>query len=507
MKKHLFSLFIILYSLNNVFSQACYLDLTTQTQVNAVKDKTCSSITHLQIYVREGIDKITDLTPLSHITTINGDLLINLGDLESIHGLNELTTITGNLKISGATVLTDLPSSPNAFNSLQSIGGVLYIYQNTSLLNISGFSNLREVGNIYISENNKLKDIEGINNIIRSSNITIASCNELETITGFKNLVTLDNISLNMHGALNITYNNSLKSIPSFQKLTNIISLYITENYAIEKISGFNNIKEFNNIKIYKNASLDTIDGFNGELLNGKNLTISDNTKLKSIKGFADLTTQNILIENNGSITDISEFNTINAEALNINGNNSLQDISGFNGLKEIKSITITKNKKLSAISGFDSLNILNEIVLSNNDSIKTLLGIFSKIEYSSITFLAVQNNVALSSCSTNWMCGYLNKKGISFINNIGKCYNATEILNNCLINNINGTTDIKKIFFYPNPCSNTLFLSGTYKYSISDMTGKILLENQDSEISTRDLNTGMYYITINGEMEKFIKD
>src|SRR5690606_1127744 len=68
------------------------------------------------------------------------------------------TEITGFLYISGSTI-TDL--SP--LSNIQSIGGFLYIYDNSQLTNLEGLSNLTQIGGyLLISVNSQLTNLDGL---------------------------------------------------------------------------------------------------------------------------------------------------------------------------------------------------------------------------------------------------------------------------------------------------------------------------------------------------------
>src|SRR5690554_2184606 len=71
------------------------------------------------------------------------------------------TEVSGNLAIQGANI-TDLTPLSN----LTSVGGYLWIYNNSNLTNLDGLSNLTSVGaDLLILFNSSLTDISGLQNI------------------------------------------------------------------------------------------------------------------------------------------------------------------------------------------------------------------------------------------------------------------------------------------------------------------------------------------------------
>src|SRR5690606_31989399 len=106
---------------------------------------------------------ITDLTPLSNLTSIGGHLEISSNsNLTDLDGLSNLTSVGGFLDIHNNSNLTNL----DGLSNLTSVGGFLAIYNNSSLTNLDGLSNLTSVGaDLVISSNYSLTDISGLQNI------------------------------------------------------------------------------------------------------------------------------------------------------------------------------------------------------------------------------------------------------------------------------------------------------------------------------------------------------
>ena len=146
--------------------------LSTQAEVNAfaVNYPNCTQIAgNLQIGPPNTAlpGNITDLTPLSNITQVNGTLYIqNNGVLQNVNGLN-ITNVGGGLYIGGDyndktnLILQDI----SALSSIISVGGWLTIQKNLSLTNLNGLQNLATVAHdIYINDNDALTDISVLQN-------------------------------------------------------------------------------------------------------------------------------------------------------------------------------------------------------------------------------------------------------------------------------------------------------------------------------------------------------
>src|SRR5690606_25832118 len=110
---------------------------------------------------------ITDLTPLSNLTSVGGFLRIydNLS-LTNLDGLSNLTSVGRFLDIFNNSNLTNL----DGLSNLTSVGEYLNIFNNSNLTNLDGLSNLTSVGGyLGIKSNSNLTDIYGLHNIARAA--------------------------------------------------------------------------------------------------------------------------------------------------------------------------------------------------------------------------------------------------------------------------------------------------------------------------------------------------
>src|SRR5690606_15639211 len=95
------------------------------------------------------------------------------------------TEVSGNLTIQGANI-TDLTPLSN----LTSVGGYLYIGSNSSLTNLDGLSNLTSVGGfLYIGSNSSLNNLDGLSNLTSiGADLVIRSNSSLTDISGLENI-------------------------------------------------------------------------------------------------------------------------------------------------------------------------------------------------------------------------------------------------------------------------------------------------------------------------------
>ena len=183
---------IALLQIENSFSQTCgflngTITLLTQADVNAFPTNypDCNTLLgNLTIGNNSGSSTPTDisnLSPLSNITQINGNLRVRLNpNLTNLSGLDNLQNVGGLVQIS-SNGLTSL----NGLTGLTSIGSSLGFSQNSQLNNLSALSNLTSIGGyLQLVLNNSLTSLDGLQNIDpQTINSTISGINDIELIS------------------------------------------------------------------------------------------------------------------------------------------------------------------------------------------------------------------------------------------------------------------------------------------------------------------------------------
>ncbi|MBC8487279.1 MAG: T9SS type A sorting domain-containing protein [Bacteroidetes bacterium] len=220
---------------------------------------------------------LTSLTGLDNVTSIGGNLLIRYNDaLTSLTGLGNLTSIGGNLEI-GNSVLTSLTGLDNltsiggcvvitsnaaltslsGLGNLTSIGGYLFIMDNAVLSSLIGLDNLTSIGgHVEIRFNNALTSLIGLDNVTSVSELLIFGNFALTSLTGLDNLTSIE-------GYLYIWNNYALTSLTALDNITSIEEdLSIKNNVALTNLSGIDNIDaaSIDNLYIFGNISLSTCE-------------------------------------------------------------------------------------------------------------------------------------------------------------------------------------------------------------------------------------------------------
>src|SRR5690606_20292603 len=138
------------------------VELYSQADVNnfATNYPNCTEVSG--ILTIQGAN-ITDLTPLSNLTSVGGYFIIgSTSDLNNLDGFSNLTSVGRFLRIESNPNMTNL----DGLSNLTSVGGYSYISSNSSLTDLDGLSNLTSVGAyLVIYSNYSLTDISGLENI------------------------------------------------------------------------------------------------------------------------------------------------------------------------------------------------------------------------------------------------------------------------------------------------------------------------------------------------------
>ncbi len=262
-------------------------------------------------------DNITNLSGLSEITTIGGDLSIHLNPgLNSLAGLNNVISIWGNLWIEENDVLTSLSGLQN----LSFIGGDLWIKDNNSLAGLSGFANLTMInGDIYFFFNDSLTSLSGIDNINPASidDVSITNNNSLSTcdVKSICDYLASPNANVEIHS--NSTGCNSPEEL---EEACNIHCLFEGITFSTQEqiddfqtnYPGCSKIEgdvEINGDNITNMNGLDSLISINGDLFIGINYyPYNGNPLLSNLSGLENVTNigGDLMLKSNVALNNLS---------------------------------------------------------------------------------------------------------------------------------------------------------------------------------------------------------
>ena len=259
--------------------------LTTQTEVDDFGEKGFTVITgNLIIGVETSTDPITNLSSLSSLTSVRGDIVIIGTSLEDLDGLDNIDLEDDSyLSVINNPHLLDIRGLRGITGQLKQ----LEIRLSPKLESLAGLEGVTHV--TYFLE---LRDLEKLNTLSPLSNIQhpveYLSLDE----TGVTTTTGLANIPEVMT-SLQISGNNNLVSL-NLSGLQKVERFSIGHNSSLENINGLTSLKEVQDFSIGYNASLTNLDGL--ENLEGPvnmHMTVTNNSSLDNFCGLQTLTAKN----------------------------------------------------------------------------------------------------------------------------------------------------------------------------------------------------------------------
>ena len=374
------------------------ITVSTQAEVDSLSTTLAGKTTitgNLTIgYVIETLrSDITDLTPLSNIVRITGNLIIRRnGQLVNLNGLHNLQSITGGyFEVESNDSLTTLD-----FPALQTIEGYFSVLRNNRLTTLGNFSVLTSIGmndsvnipslnerknnvsivvednpglsdcytltellsgrvhavsgNIYINNNDSNGDCnsqKGIINSIYQGNITVSTQVEVEELRHMLGGKTTLGRKTTIRGNLTIGYtdNGSTRSdITDLVPLSNIVritgNLNMQQNGQRVNLNGLNNLQTIGGyFSVQNNDSLTTLLGDFPALMN---IGMNDSVNIPSLNERKN--NVSIVVEDNPILSTCCVLTDFFLDGVNaVSGDIFINDNAmGCNSESEINAITLT---------------------------------------------------------------------------------------------------------------------------------------------------------------------
>lgn len=194
------------------------------------------------------------------------------------------THITGDLEIGEFSNFSTTVSDISGLSQLTKIDGDLRI-SNTSLINLNGLQNLNDFsGTLFIAFNDELNSLEQLSNLTETAAINLHYNPALISLSGLHNIT-------NMTGNLRVSYNDSLQNL----SLTSLHSmggyLEIMYNPDLISLTGLNNLESIDSfVTIAYNNQLTRIEGLEGlTTVEGTKIDIYNNPQLTSLAGIHNI--------------------------------------------------------------------------------------------------------------------------------------------------------------------------------------------------------------------------
>ena len=377
-------------------------------------------------------------TEIEGNVSLGPDYYSNVTDITNLNGLSVLTSIKGNLGISGNYLLTNL----SGLEGLTSIGSNLHISSNRRLDSLKGLDNLNYVGgNVilggYMAWIN-ITDLTGLNKLTSiGGNFEIYYCHltslegvdKLTSIGGgfyiggttLTNMEGLENLN-SIGGDFYIGGANALTGMEGLEGLRFIMGdIHIQDNDALTSLNGLENLEadSIDNLYIFNNNSLanceaesicnylenpagsinifDNAIGFNNPSEAAKscgfdigclpygNYILSSQTEIDSFQSNYPGCTQlegDVVIGGGGQPNDINDLsgldaiNYIGGELL-IRGNEALTSLSGLDNLASVGGALNIWVCRFTSLTGLGNLSTVGgNLSIGGNDALTSLTGL-----------------------------------------------------------------------------------------------------------------------------------
>ncbi|MBC7607248.1 MAG: T9SS type A sorting domain-containing protein [Burkholderiales bacterium] len=161
--------------------------LSSQAEVNAfaVNFPNCTQITGNLYVTGSGI---TDLTPLSQINSVSGELAVYFSpSIERLNGLNGITSV-GTISLGGNAILNDI----SALSNLTTVSNTLSVSNCPQLTSLNGLQGITATGGLVSLKGLGVTDLTGLNNLASIGFFLDISYNPLLTsLNGLNNLTSI----------------------------------------------------------------------------------------------------------------------------------------------------------------------------------------------------------------------------------------------------------------------------------------------------------------------------
>ena len=395
------------------------ITVSTQAAVNALSD-TLAGKTRIRGNLIIGYEfgfsrsSITDLTPLSNITHIAGNLIIRRNrQLVNLNGLNNLQTITGgDFRVNYNNRLTTLD-----FPVLQTIEGSFEMNDNNQLTTLGNFPVLRSISEHFsVFENNRLTTLGNFPALQSiSEHFSVFENNRLTTLGNFSVLMSIG-VGYNVYVptlvrnvpnvSVVVEYNPEL---PDDSVRSELMKFLPGGDFAVSGDIFINRIIKrtyLGDITVATQAAVNALrttlistDTIDGDLTIGYTDTgsTSDITDLTPLGNIVHIT-GNLIIQQNGqlvrqkSLTNLQTiggyFSVSNNDRLIAFDFSKLQTIGGYFSVSNNARLTAFDFSKLQTIGGYFQMNDNARLTAFNFSKLQTIEGYFQVFQNANLSTL-----------------------------------------------------------------------------------------------------------------------
>ncbi|WP_298327772.1 fibronectin type III domain-containing protein [uncultured Dokdonia sp.] len=310
------------------------VQLNNQQEVNSFAEEGINVINGRMLIGNNfgGISDVSDISNVSALVEVTGDLLIKGTQLENLFGLENIE-LSGNfsvLELTNNIALTETSGLENILRAHR-----LIISQNPVLTDITSLASINTIDqDIFMVLNETLTSLNGLQNITSVNEIEITSHDNLTSLNGFPSDSSMSSVS--------ISNNNSLTNLSGISTLISISGLFnVHNNDSLTTLEGIQ-VSNTGTLRITNHSSLIDITSMSSLLTVSNDVAIANNTMLPSLEGLENFVyTSNsanfhsLAIVDNEAITNLDPLigGTFSRGNVNIRSNGLLSNLCGIEPL------------------------------------------------------------------------------------------------------------------------------------------------------------------------------
>jgi len=298
-----------------------------------------------------------DLEALRGYGRIEGDLEIT-GNVVDLSPLSCLTTVNGNLTLRALAI-----ASVEGLSGLRSVGA-LDIEQCSALSSLAGLEALQHVDSLSLFDNPTLSDLEALANVALQGDISIVNNPEIATLTGLRSTSALR--SAWVGGA-------SLENLHGLEQLARVDDLVLEVMPGLRDLTGLDGVRSIASLRLLDNPNLESLEGL-GPIQALDELYLSVDPKLANIDALSKLSSLGELYLSNVGLVDLSPLNGVSQlTALDINECSVLSSLLGLDRVAMISGgLSIRQNPALASLHGLEALESASRLTITENQVLPT---------------------------------------------------------------------------------------------------------------------------------------
>ncbi|MEY4582464.1 MAG: hypothetical protein RL701_7167 [Pseudomonadota bacterium] len=318
----------------------------------------------LDLFASERV--LEDLACLRTVGALNVSRLGDSASTRSLHGLEQLQSVTGPLFID------DTEAAPGAnfagLSGLESVGADLEIRgPGRYLRGVEGFENLRTItGRLVIGgyELAAFTGLERLRSVGRDVVIELAS--SLQNFKALKSLTTLAG-SLELRGS---GPGSTLRDFNGLEHLTQLGGLSVSGLDSLQNLRGLPSLTHLTgSIQLSDLPALRSIDALSELRSTGGAIIIRRTPKLTRLTALSQLEeTAGLSLIEADAVTSLSAFARLTRISgdLTLVGNDALRTLDGLQGVRALRALYVDSSA-LTALDGLENMSTLQNLVLTNN--------------------------------------------------------------------------------------------------------------------------------------------